>query len=127
EVEPGGLHRTVGQAGVAEVEFHRRFRRALRQFADDLVGVGAVAQVQPREDLQRSLRFHRRVEPDDVTGTETLEPRHRKVEHEREERTIEAEYVDPEARSEEHTSELQSRENLVCRLLLEKKKYANRL
>src|SRR5690606_41096141 len=29
---------------------------------------------------------------------------------------------DPAHRSEEHTSELQSRENLVCRLLLEKKK-----
>src|SRR5436309_11769987 len=29
---------------------------------------------------------------------------------------------DYELRSEEHTSELQSRENLVCRLLLEKKK-----
>src|SRR5690606_40954784 len=29
-------------------------------------------------------------------------------------------------RSEEHTSELQSRENLVCRLLLEKKKDASR-
>src|SRR5690606_39721214 len=29
-------------------------------------------------------------------------------------------------RSEEHTSELQSRENLVCRLLLEKKKTANK-
>src|SRR5436309_12230571 len=28
----------------------------------------------------------------------------------------------PPRRSEEHTSELQSRENLVCRLLLEKKK-----
>src|SRR5690242_21371990 len=28
----------------------------------------------------------------------------------------------PEARSEEHTSELQSHVNLVCRLLLEKKK-----
>src|SRR5690606_41772352 len=28
-------------------------------------------------------------------------------------------------RSEEHTSELQSRENLVCRLLLEKKKRSN--
>src|SRR2546429_3405273 len=28
-------------------------------------------------------------------------------------------------RSEEHTSELQSRLHLVCRLLLEKKKYAN--
>src|SRR5436309_5330174 len=32
---------------------------------------------------------------------------------------------DPEGRSEEHTSELQSRENLVCRLLLEKKKCNN--
>src|SRR5690606_39811869 len=30
--------------------------------------------------------------------------------------------VDEWTRSEEHTSELQSRENLVCRLLLEKKK-----
>src|SRR5690606_41077025 len=30
------------------------------------------------------------------------------------------------ARSEEHTSELQSRENLVCRLLLEKKKNHDR-
>src|SRR5436309_7361498 len=29
---------------------------------------------------------------------------------------------DEKVRSEEHTSELQSRENLVCRLLLEKKK-----
>src|SRR5690606_41511269 len=30
--------------------------------------------------------------------------------------------IDGPVRSEEHTSELQSRENLVCRLLLEKKK-----
>src|SRR5690606_40348417 len=35
--------------------------------------------------------------------------------------------VDPPARSEEHTSELQSRENLVCRLLLEKKKNNRKL
>src|SRR2546427_8564600 len=32
----------------------------------------------------------------------------------------------PCARSEEHTSELQSQSNLVCRLLLEKKKKASR-
>src|SRR5437870_9162493 len=31
--------------------------------------------------------------------------------------------LDAEVRSEEHTSELQSRGHLVCRLLLEKKKY----
>src|SRR5690606_40643811 len=35
------------------------------------------------------------------------------------------EYED--TRSEEHTSELQSRENLVCRLLLEKKKKQKRI
>src|SRR5690606_39409305 len=34
----------------------------------------------------------------------------------------EAPAADNHRRSEEHTSELQSRENLVCRLLLEKKK-----
>src|SRR3712207_8956598 len=33
--------------------------------------------------------------------------------------------VDVELRSEEHTSELQSRQYLVCRLLLEKKKKIN--
>src|SRR5688572_31064779 len=32
---------------------------------------------------------------------------------------------EPETRSEEHTSELQSQSNLVCRLLLEKKKHIN--
>src|SRR3712207_8591723 len=34
---------------------------------------------------------------------------------------------DPAPRSEEHTSELQSRQYLVCRLLLEKKKRTNRM
>src|SRR5690606_41146440 len=34
----------------------------------------------------------------------------------------EGKMINADGRSEEHTSELQSRENLVCRLLLEKKK-----
>src|SRR5690606_41081804 len=36
--------------------------------------------------------------------------------------SLRQEYKERGIRSEEHTSELQSRENLVCRLLLEKKK-----
>src|SRR5690606_39762463 len=40
----------------------------------------------------------------------------------RHEQQSEQQRTDPAVRSEEHTSELQSRENLVCRLLLEKKK-----
>src|SRR5207249_12248855 len=35
---------------------------------------------------------------------------------------VQARFTDPRTRSEEHTSELQSRFDLVCRLLLEKKK-----
>ena len=35
-------------------------------------------------------------------------------------------FLSPITRSEEHTSELQSRRNLVCRLLLEKKKKTHR-
>src|SRR5256886_13319738 len=38
-----------------------------------------------------------------------------------------AKHVGPRVRSEEHTSELQSQSNLVCRLLLEKKKKHTRL
>src|SRR5690606_40574407 len=37
-------------------------------------------------------------------------------------RFVERKFLNKGLRSEEHTSELQSRENLVCRLLLEKKK-----
>src|SRR5436309_7525251 len=38
-----------------------------------------------------------------------------------------ADEMEKALRSEEHTSELQSRENLVCRLLLEKKKNFNKI
>src|SRR5690606_41961636 len=52
---------------------------------------------------------------------------HRGDRHQREEELHEhgAEQTNYSGRSEEHTSELQSRENLVCRLLLEKKKRKN--
>src|SRR5436309_4751582 len=40
-------------------------------------------------------------------------------------RRVHSDYERAGPRSEEHTSELQSRENLVCRLLLEKKKKTN--
>src|SRR3712207_7876669 len=56
--------------------------------------------------------------PSDITGTELLEEDHatgRRV------------FKFVRGRSEEHTSELQSRQYLVCRLLLEKKKNITRL
>src|SRR5690606_10665627 len=78
---------------------------ALDALVDDLVGGGHWLEV-----LQVNLRVfgehHVRVE--DAGGVEqALDLPHQRIGF---------------ARSEEHTSELQSRENLVCRLLLEKKK-----
>src|SRR3712207_8490184 len=55
------------------------------------------------EPLGRLLRRARRLGVDDPTAVARADRR-------------------PELRSEEHTSELQSRQYLVCRLLLEKKK-----
>src|SRR3712207_8646375 len=60
------------------------------------------------DELARRVGHRRREQPADDTG----------------ERGVDARFVqrEPQTRSEEHTSELQSRQYLVCRLLLEKKK-----
>src|SRR2546427_3772557 len=54
-------------------------------------------------------------------GAEILQPVHRRH------REVALLVPRPVPRSEEHTSELQSQSNLVCRLLLEKKKKKNNL
>src|SRR2546427_8106244 len=80
----------------------------------------------PYTTLFRSLpdvehhRLHRGREPAWRTalGLRPRDPPGGVEEHERDERRR-------QRRSEEHTSELQSQSNLVCRLLLEKKKKTN--
>src|SRR5690606_41758870 len=62
------------------------------------------------EILSKPIGTNVRVEPDRVGQKDRWSARD------------DAEADSAGARSEEHTSELQSRENLVCRLLLEKKK-----
>src|SRR5436309_10551169 len=72
---------------------HRRARaEPVDRLAEEDVVLALVAAAQPGE-------------PDDEQGEHREQDQH-----------------DGADRSEEHTSELQSRENLVCRLLLEKKK-----
>src|SRR5690606_40088521 len=66
---------------------------------DDLVAGGTLCRRCCRRRFQRHAHFRQMIDED----------------------FIEARF---DERSEEHTSELQSRENLVCRLLLEKKKQA---
>src|SRR5207302_9359848 len=65
-----------------------------------------------RTGRSRSRRAGRREAPVERARRPTAPP----------ESDLQADGVPLPARSEEHTSELQSRENLVCRLLLEKKK-----
>src|SRR3712207_6968043 len=57
---------------------------------------------------------------------ETVEQRVGDVQH-RLANTVEQRWAETHSRSEEHTSELQSRQYLVCRLLLEKKKTHSRI
>src|SRR5690606_41857061 len=86
------------------------FRSALRlQGQDDVLGDGQLAD--DAFDLA-VLGAERETVTHGVRGAALLERRP-------------AEREPP--RSEEHTSELQSRENLVCRLLLEKKNHADRI
>src|SRR3712207_8436508 len=73
----------------------------------------------PYTTLFRS-RFHgERLHRDDVYRPRLLHPRVRGPSARRAGERL----PEPASRSEEHTSELQSRQYLVCRLLLEKKKY----
>src|SRR3712207_8472609 len=63
--------------------------------------------------------------PVPVRPHELLVVRQRQVDHpdeQRDQRDVDGQREEPAPRSEEHTSELQSRQYLVCRLLLEKKK-----
>src|SRR2546430_5043998 len=60
-----------------------------------------------------------------LEGEQLLQREHAHLVHEREQpllRRLDADDERQHERSEEHTSELQSQSNLVCRLLLEKKK-----
>src|SRR5688572_32337336 len=74
---------------------------------------------QPRRGAAGGGPFRERAHARHVPGNDRLE---RSLPHSvsRDEQRLAGKRSDP--RSEEHTSELQSQSNLVCRLLLEKKK-----
>src|SRR3712207_7760662 len=79
----------------------------------------------PRSTLFPSTTLFRsppRRRAGDGRGAAREAPRKRRLTHPGEPRALRA---GEEARSEEHTSELQSRQYLVCRLLLEKKEEGN--
>src|SRR5256886_10794197 len=72
-----------------------------------------------RSRVDRDSEDARRVGPDFVRGVEQDAQRRGRYPR----RRGRARVARGTARSEEHTSELQSQSNLVCRLLLEKKKH----
>src|SRR5207302_9115701 len=127
ELEQAGLREKIGRqfGGAGEwllVGCGSSYYLALSAAASWIAITGRRARAVPASEL---LLF-----PDSVlTGSQNLAA----VVISRSGRTSEAvkaaqlleEKKDVRTRSEEHTSELQSRENLVCRLLLEKKKKEN--
>src|SRR3712207_8125185 len=75
---------------------------------------------QQREPRQRARRPDRRASADAGHAGQSCAPR--ALEHAMRDRERVGPRLRQRRRSEEHTSELQSRQYLVCRLLLEKKK-----
>src|SRR3712207_7490138 len=79
----------------------------------------------PYTTLFRSgvVLLHAQLLEDDLAlGLDLVGPERRRPQHVAEDVEPEVELDCRQARSEEHTSELQSRQYLVCRLLLEKKR-----
>src|SRR3712207_8894976 len=74
------------------------------------------------EQRPRSQRTRPPVQPIDGREPTRIHKPHRRRQRLERRRRDRAARVDDQVRSEEHTSELQSRQYLVCRLLLEKKK-----
>src|SRR5690349_23194111 len=100
------------EIAVADVEQHGAIRCELAM----IEGEGF-----PGQQMQRDRVGTERVDNDQVVGTvrHRAEGQARIAEHNA--RIVAAVFEKMEERSEEHTSELQSRRDLVCRLLLEKK------
>src|SRR2546426_3024566 len=83
------------------------FRSTTKTFLDDL-GLRSLQELPPLEDIAKTLDLTPNPPPDSQPApAPQSEPDSQPA---------------PDERSEEHTSELQSPCNLVCRLLLEKKK-----
>src|SRR5690606_40237937 len=97
ELDPLSLHAALP---ICREALHRR-RRMLAQRREDVVRKAAQLDAVPLDQRRQRLLVPR-LELRDHVG-----------------RLREARGFDDLLRSEEHTSELQSRENLVCRLLLE--------
>src|SRR3712207_8441556 len=119
----------IGSTGVGKTEIARRLARMsnspfLKVEASKFTEVGYVGR-----DVESMIRDLCEIAVD-MVREEKIEEVAEKAEHNAEERILDlllpprasAGFYDFESRSEEHTSELQSRQYLVCRLLLEKNK-----
>src|SRR5690606_39984195 len=116
--DPALLHRLAERswhtpmiAGHAKIPGGEPLRPFLHSFSGGGVDDAATRHVFQHVEYLGALVFRLKHGPDDIRTVETPDYDFRLAESE----------VLDDIRSEEHTSELQSRENIVCRLLLEKK------
>src|SRR5690625_45463 len=104
--EPEAFERTANRHDYALKPFSRTVMNELKEANYDVIALGKIADIYANSGVTESIRT-----VDNADGMDQL---------------IASMDKDFMGRSEEHTSELQSRGHLVCRLLLEKKKRQTR-
>src|SRR5690606_14747465 len=106
----------AGEASLDEVETVRHWREASKHNAL------AFSEMETLWNKAGKVMPHQKAQVDVDKGWQKLNARIDEIENSKVQQHSQGEVKNLYYRSEEHTSELQSRENLVCRLLLEKKK-----
>src|SRR3712207_7082014 len=91
------------------IEWDKRVWRVLKAYHVHVGGRGGAFMQVEMKDIEAGTKTNQRFRTEDKVERAFVDPR-------------EMQYLYQDGRSEEHTSELQSCQYLVCRLLLEKKK-----
>src|SRR5438034_2022857 len=116
-----GIVRTFNEERLGEGEHHRWLDEVLRRIQNELFDLGSELATPPEAEYEGMFK----VGEAQVTALERLMDHCRRTSS-RSSRSRCRAAAASTRRSEEHTSELQSHSDLVCRLLLEKKKKINK-
>ena len=93
QIKPHALNALFVQLGITQIKFDHAVFLTMRQFKNQLFGIGAMFNIQTGEDLDRLFNLHNRVHTDDMAALQSVTCVLRGVDHDRQETTIEPEHI----------------------------------